>query len=128
MAALVQHLVLRQHAHDAADRGADEDAGARRVDRRRRPRRPGLARRGDGEQDVALEPARVLRPDDGLRVEPFTSDAMRHGKAGGVEGLDEVDAAPSRDGGLPRRARVEAERRDRSEPGDDDAAHRRRRA
>ena len=40
-----------------------------------------------------------------------------------VERLDEVDAALARDGRLPRRARVETERRDRAQPGDGDPSH-----
>ena len=79
MPTLTTHLVLREHAHDAADGRADEDAGARRIDALDTRVRPGFARRSDGENDVALEPARVLGPTTDSGSNPFTSDAIRTG-------------------------------------------------
>ena len=70
-------------AEDAADRRADEDPDARGG---RRPVHarvvPCLARRGDGEQDVPLDPPRLLRRrrrSPGSK--PLTSAAMRTGKS-----------------------------------------------
>ena len=77
----------------------------------------------DGEHDVPLEPARVLRADDRDRVEVLHLGGDANGVAGRVERADPVHAARPGDGRLPRRARVVAERRDGSETGDGDAAH-----
>src|SRR5579884_1357592 len=43
-----------------------------------------------------------------------------HREAARVEGADEVDAALAGDRRTPRRRRIAAQRRDRTEPGDDD--------
>ena len=76
------------------------------------------------EEHVALEPARLLRRDDVRHLEVLDLRRDAHGEPGGVERADEVDAALARNGGAPRGRRVVAERRDGSEPGDGDAAHR----
>ena len=81
VAALAEDVVLLEDADDAADRGPDEDPGARRIDALDAGVRPRLARGGDRENDVPLEPARVLRPDDASGSNPFTSEAMRTGKS-----------------------------------------------
>ena len=84
---------------------------------------PCLARGGDREHDVALEPARILRPDDRLRLEVLDLGRDPDRKLARVEGADPVDPAPPRDSRVPRRRRVETEGCDGSETGDDDATH-----
>ena len=102
VAALAEHLVLLEHADDAADRRADEDAGPRGIDPLDARVGPRLARRRDGEHDVALEPARVLRPDDGLRLEALHLGRDADRELARVERADPVDAAPPRDAPRPR--------------------------
>ena len=85
--------------------------------------RPRLARGRDGEHDVPLEPPRLLRADDRLRLEALHLGGDPHGEPARVERPDPVDAAPPRDRRVPGRLRVEPERRDRSQTGDGDAAH-----
>ncbi len=123
MTALAEHLVLREHAHDAADRGPDEDAGPLRIDPFGPGVRPRLAGGRDGEDDVPLEPTRVLRAYHRFRLEPLHLGRDPHREVARVERLDPVDAAPARDRRLPGRRGVEPERRDCSETGDGDAAH-----
>ena len=123
MPALAAHLVLLEHAHDAADRRADEDPGARGIDPLDARVGPRLARGRDGEHDVALEPARVLRADDRLRLEALHLGRDAHRELARVERADPVDAAPPGDSRVPGRLRVEPERGDGSETGDDDATH-----
>ena len=57
------------------------------------------------EEDVAIEPLRLLRRGDRARVEVLHLAGDPTGRSS-VEGLDVVDAAPPGDGGLPRRRRV----------------------
>ena len=68
-----------------------------------KPFRPASAsasrRRGDAEQDVALELARLLRRDDLRRVEALHLAGDPHGQPVGVEGRDPVDAALAGDRG-----------------------------
>ena len=84
---------------------------------------PGFARGCDGEHDVPLEPARILRADDGLRRESLHFGRDANGKLARIECADPVDAATTCDGGVPGRLRVEPQRRDRSESGYHDAPH-----
>ena len=116
--AAVAQDVLLHDPRQPADRRADDDADAvgisvqaavapgLRAPRRARAGRfcpsgapPSPARPWPGRSHFAGDPDRVLAR---------------------VERLDEVDAALARDGRLPRRARVETERRDRAQPGDGD--------
>ena len=80
-------------------------------------------RGGDGEQDVAVHAARLLRRDERSRIEAAHLTGDPHRELARVERLDEADAAAAGDRRLPGRGRVEADRRDGSEPGDDNAAH-----
>ena len=79
--------------------------------------------RGDGEENVAIHPARLLQRHKGGRVEAAHLAGYPHRKLAGVERLDEADAATSGDCGLPGRGGIEADRGDGSEPCDDDAPH-----
>ncbi len=123
VAALLEHLVLGENTHHTPDRGADEDARARRIDPLDARVAPRLARRRDGEHDVPLEPARILRADHCFGLEVLHLGGDTHRVAARVERADPVHSAPPRDGGFPRRARVQTERGDRPQPGDDDTTH-----
>ena len=78
---------------------------------------------GEREQDVAVEPPRLLRRRQPVRRELLDLGGNPHGEAARVERLDEVDAGLARDCRLPGRGRVVTERRDRSETRDGDPAH-----
>src|SRR6187200_1773619 len=123
MPALTTDPLLLEDPDDASDRGADEDPRAGGIDALDTRVRPRLTRRSDGEHDVPLEPARVLRAHHFRRVETLDLRRDAHGELARVEGADPVDAARAGDGGIPRRLRVEPQGRDGSETGDDDAAH-----
>ena len=84
---------------------------------------PGLLGGGDGEQDVAVHAPRLLRRDEAPTVEAPHLRRDPHGVLGRVERLDPADPAPARDRRLPRGRRVEPDRRDGSETGDDDTSH-----
>ena len=117
-------LLLLGDRRDAADRRADEDADARRVELLDARFVPGLLRGGDGEQDVAVHPPRLLRRRDSAEgSKPRTSPAIRTGNSLASKRLDEPDPAAARDGRLPGRAGIEADRGDGSEAGDGDATH-----
>src|SRR5262249_12317282 len=73
---------------------------------------------------VALEPPRLLRRHDAGAVEVLHLGRDAHGKLARVERANPVDPAATRDGSVPRRRRVVAERRDGAETRDDDPAHR----
>src|SRR4029453_12187799 len=76
------------------------------------------------EQDVAVEPARLLRRDDvGGRLEVLDLGGDAHRELARVERLDPVDPAPARDRSLPCRGGVVPQRADRPEPGDRAASH-----
>src|SRR5207247_5655881 len=121
--ALAQDLALLEDAVDAADRGAEDDAHARGVEAVEAGVLHRLARGAEREQDVPLELAHVLRRRDLRRVEVLHLGCDAHGQPVDVEGADPVDAAAARDGGLPGRLGVVADRRDGPEPGDGDASH-----
>jgi len=123
VAPFAQDLVLREDAHDSADRRTDEDAGASRVHAVHVRVRPRLARSGDREHDVALQPPRILRAHHGLRVEALHLRRNPYGISGRVERLDPVHPAPSCDSLVPGRLRVEPERSDGAEAGDSNATH-----
>ena len=59
-APLDQRLLLLGDRGDAADCGADENPDARRVELPDRRVIPGFLRGGDGQEDVAVHPARLL--------------------------------------------------------------------
>src|SRR5581483_5171540 len=123
-AALAEDVVLLGDPDQAADRGSEQDpdpgrlVGAVEAGVCNR-----LPRRGDGQHDVAVEPARLLRPDDLPCVEAFHLRGDTNREAGRVERADEVDPAAAGDGALPGRAPVVSERADRPQPGHDDALH-----
>ena len=121
--ALAPDTVLLEDAHDAADRRTDEDARASRIDALDSRVVPGLARRGHRQDDVALEPPRILGPHDGLRLEALHLGCDANRVLARVERTDPVDAAAAPDGRVPRRPGIEPERRDGSETRDCDAPH-----
>ncbi len=116
--------MLLHDPEEAADRGSERDPDtARHVMRVEPCVLDGLPPRLDREQDVPVEPAGLLRLATTVRrVEALDLGRDPHRELARVEGLDEVDAALAGDGGAPGRGRVVAERRDRPEPGDDDAS------
>ena len=79
---------------------------------------PRLLRGGDGQEDVAIHPPRLLRGHERGGVEPSHLAGDSDRELARVEALDEADAAAARDGRLPGGRRVEAERGDGSEAGD----------
>ena len=122
-AALAQDVGLLDDPDDPADRRAEHDPHPRRVEAVQARVADRLLGRRDGEQHVALEPARLLRRHDPGRVEVLHLRRDAHRKRARVERADPVDPALPLDRGPPRRGRVVAERRDRAEPCDDDPAH-----
>ena len=68
-----------------------------------------------------VEPPRLLRRHDAAAVEVLDLGRDAHGKLARVERADPVDPAAPGDGRLPGGARVVPERRDRSQPRDDDS-------
>ena len=122
-AALEEDLLLLGDRRDAADRGADEDADPRRVELLDTRLVPGLLRGGDGEEDVAIHPPRLLGRDQrrGIEATHLAGDPDR--ELARVEALDEPDPAAARDGRLPGREGIEADRGDGAEGGDGDATH-----
>ncbi len=68
-AALEEDLLLLGDRRDAADRGADEDADPRRVELLDAGLVPCLLRGGDGQEDVAVHPARLLGRDQRRGIE-----------------------------------------------------------
>ncbi len=122
-AALGQHLLLLRDRRDPADCRADEDPGPRSIDVLEPGVVPGLLRRGNREQDVPIHAARLFRRHELADVEVGHLGGDPDGIGRGVERLDEADAAPPRDGGVPARRRVEPERADGAEAGDRDSPH-----
>ena len=123
-ASLHERPLLVDDRRDAADRRADEDAHARRVELLDARVVPRLLGGRDGEQDVAVHPPRLLRRHERRGVESAHLGRDPHRVAARVEGLDEADAAPARDRGLPARRSVEPDRRHGPEARDGNAAHR----
>ena len=85
-------------------------------------RTPGGTRRYS-QDDVPLEPPRILGTDHRFRIEPFHLRRDTDGIPGGVERLDEVHSAPPGNGPVPRRLRIEPKRGDGPESGDGNATH-----
>ncbi len=121
--ALAQHVGLLEQTDGAADRRTEDDPRPRRVEPVQAGVADGLPGRGDGEEDVPLEPARLLRRHDARRVELLDLGGHAHRELRRVERADPVDAAAPVDRCAPRRRGIVAERRDRSESGDDHSAH-----
>ena len=120
---LVHDRALLHDPDEAADRRPEDDADARRVE----AVQPRVLLRLDGggerEQDVPVEPARLLRVDEAACIEVLDLGGDPDRELAWVERFDEVDAALARDGGAPGRGRVVAERRDRSQTRDRDSPH-----
>ena len=109
---------------DPADRGAEEDPDAVRRVGAVEPRvGDRLARGAEREEDVAVEPPRVLRRGDLGRVEVLHLRRDPHRELARVERADEVDAALAGDGRAPGRRRIGADRRHGAEPGHDHPPH-----
>ena len=121
--ALGEDLLLLDDRRDPADRRPDEDPDPRGVEAVQARIVPRLLRGGDREEDVAVHPARLLGRHELAGVESAHLRGDPHRVLGGVERLDPPDAAATRDRGIPGRCGIEADRRDRPEAGDDDAAH-----
>ena len=121
--ALGEDLLLLDDRRDPADRRPDEDPDARGIDAVQPRIVPRLLRGGDGEEDVAVHPSRLLRRHELAGVEAAHLRGDPHRVLGGVERLDPPDAAATRYRGIPGRCGIEADRRDRPEAGDDDAPH-----
>ena len=95
--ALLQDLVLLHDPEEAADRGTERDADPVRLVLRVQPCvLERLSPRLDREQDIAVEPARLLRRDDLRRLEALDLGRNADRELAGVEGLDEVDPTPHR--------------------------------
>ena len=97
-AALAQHVGLLQDPENAADRGAEDDPDARRVEAvepgvRDAPRFAAAT----ASSDVPVEPARLLRRHDARRIEVLDLGGDAHGELARVERADQVDAAPPRE-------------------------------
>ena len=122
-AALGERLLLLGDRRDAADRRPDEDPDARRVDAVEPGVVPRLLRGGDGEEDVPVHAPRLLRRDEVADVEAAHLGRDANRVLGGVERLDPPHPAPARDRSVPRRRRVEPDRRDGPEAGDRDPPH-----
>src|SRR6185436_2927081 len=109
---------------DAAEPGAEVDAGPLRQRAVDATGEPGLVHRlprdDEAELDVPIRAARVLAIEDGRRVEVarLRGDLRVHTRR--IEGLDRVDAGATREQPLPRRGDVRPERGDGAHPGDHD--------
>jgi hypothetical protein len=77
-----------------------------------------LARRHQGQVAAAAAAARLLAAQRLSGVEALDLAGDAHGQAGGVEALDDVDAAAAFAGPLPRGVAVVAQRADRAHAGD----------
>ncbi len=84
---------------------------------------PSLLRGGHGQENVPVHPPCLFRRDQRGRIEPVDLAGDRDGELARVERLDEADPAAAREGSLPGGLGIEADRRDGSEAGDDDATH-----
>ncbi len=122
-AALTEHRLLLHDPEEAADRRAEDDPDAGRVEAVQAGVGDRLLPGREREQDVAVDAARLFGRGDARRVEVLDLRGDPHGELRGVEGADEVDAALARDGGAPGRGRVVPDRGDGTEAGDGDATH-----
>ena len=110
---------------DAADAGADDDAGPLGLGTLEPSREPGLVHRLTGrherELDVAVVAALVLAIEDrrGVEIPYLGGDAC--GQARRIELRDRADAGSTGDHRLPGGRNVESERGHRAHAGDDDA-------
>jgi hypothetical protein len=123
LSAVAHDVVLLHHRVEAADRRAEEDAGARRVVH-------GVARvggrllgGGERQQDVAIHAPRLLGAGHGDRIEALdlARDPDRH--VARVELRDLGDARAARQEGLPGVVGGESHRRDAADARDRDALH-----
>ena len=82
MTALAEHLVLREHAHDAADRGPDEDARPVADRPLRAPESAHASRAAATARTTLRSSLRAsFGPTTASGSNPFTSDAIRTGKS-----------------------------------------------
>jgi len=109
-AAVAQDVVLLHHRVEAADRRAEQDAGARRVLHRQVGVVRGLLRGRDREQDVAIHAAHFLGADDGYRVEALDLPGHPDGHVARVELRDLGDAGAPCEQRLPPLVRREPDR------------------
>ena len=121
--ALVEDLALLHDPEEAADRRAEHDPGSGRVEAVQAGVVFRLDRGGKREQDVAVEPAGLLRADEPGRIEVLHLGRDPDREPARIERLDEVDPALAGDRGAPGRGRVVAERGDRPETRDGDSLH-----
>ena len=122
--ALPEDVRLLHDPRQVADRRADDDADTSRIHPVDPGVAPGFLCRPQREEDVPAHPSSLLVRGDRGRVEALHLARDPDRELARVEGLDEVDAALAGDRGTPRRRRVEADRRDRTQPGDGDPSHR----
>ena len=122
-AAVAQDVVLLHHRVEAADRGAEEHAGARRVVDHECRIVGRLLRGGEREQDVAVHAPRFLgaRDGDGIEALDLAGHADRH--VARIELGDLGDAGAPREQRLPGLVGREPDRRDAADTRDRDPFH-----
>ena len=120
-AALAHDVVLLEDRDEPADRRSDEHADPLEVEPRQVGVVDGLARRGHREQDVAIEPSRLLGRRDHRRIEvgDLSHDGDRKVARVEVRGL--ADAGPALENRVPGHVGADPDRRHDSDSGDGDA-------
>src|SRR6266516_4653476 len=123
VAALTEDLALLHDPRDPADRRAEGDSDAVRIEPVQPRALDRLRTGGERHQDVAVELALLLRRGDAGRIEILDLGGNPNRVIARVEGADPVDPALTGKRGAPGFGRRVPERGDRSETGDDDSAH-----